>query len=74
MCPRRGALLDPGLDPLDATGLGLGLALALAPPLEACDSVREQPVRAVTSAEMDRTKRTPGRIERRGAGDMIGWC
>lgn len=56
---------------MPALGLGLGLALALAPALEGCDSVREQFVRLITSADRVRTKRTPGRIEQYGAMDKI---
>ena len=67
-----GTLFDGRLEPFDADALGLGVAIALALLLEGGDSVREQFVRAITSAEMDRTKRTAGRIEQWGAGDTMG--
>jgi hypothetical protein len=52
---------EAGLEPLVVAAPELALAVALA--LEDCDSLREQFERAITSAGMVRTKRTPRRIE-----------
>jgi hypothetical protein len=72
---RWGEVLDARLDPLGATALGLGLRFALALALlleEGLESVREQLVRAVTSAEIDIANPAPCRVEQKEAMDMPG--
>ncbi len=66
-------VLDARLDPLGAAAIAPGLAVALALLVEeGFESMREQLVRGVASAENESANRAPGHLEQKEAIDMLG--